>query len=316
MKHIIFILIGICTVTHSYAKTSPEGWLARMPAAPKNCCGVSEAEKSSYAKSINDLEKAMEKDMRERKKEIDAYVQNNREKMASRMITQPDGMDTKARKKGKMTKEEKKAMAEKMMREYGMQPGDPEKLKSMSREERAAWGRNYAADMDGKMQTDEQYQYAKGRAPQSAEAIAEQQTLNKKLNDRMEAVIKKFGDLDRQAEALEKKELGPVRKKLAAYGEIISKAQEGPLRQDLQRLEAAKNRYCEELAPRYRAILDEYLSAIKASLPDYDRMDVLTAIIQMGLDKPIEAGDGFSGISALRKYIPYLEDVFKYDIKQ
>lgn len=316
MKHLLFMLICICTVTLSYAKTSPAGWLAKIPAVPKNCCGVGDAEKSSHQKSVHDFENAMEKELRERKIEIDAYVEANREKMASRMITQPEGMDKKAGKKGKMTKEERKAMAEKMMREYGMQPGDPEKMKSMSKEEKAAWGRKYAADMDSKMQSDEQYQYAKGRATKTSEVIAEQQALNQKINARMEGVMKKFGDLDRKAEALEKKDIDPLRKKLAAYGEIISKEQEAPLKQDIKRLDDARRRYCEALAPQYRALLDEYLSAIKSLLPDHARMDTLTAIIQMGLDKPVEAGDGFSGINALKKYVLYLEDVFKYDIKQ
>ena len=315
MKYSIFTLIFIAVATFSYAKTSPEGWLAKIPAAPKSCCGVGDAEKSSYQKSVSDLEKDMEKEIRERKKELDAYVEANRERMASRMITRPGGMDAKPRKKGKMTKEEKKAMAEKMMREYGMEPGDPEKLKSMSKEERAAWGRKYAEGMDKKMESDQQYQNAKSQSKQSSEAIAEQQALNQKLTARVAGIVKKFGDLDRKAEALENKELDPIRKKIAAYGEIISKEQEAPLRQDLKRLEDARKRYCEALAPQYRALLDEYLSAIRASLSDYRRMDELTAIIQLGLDKPVEAGDGYYGITALEKYLPYLEDVFKFDLK-
>ena len=44
-------------------------------------------------------------------------------------------------------------------------------------------------------------------------------------------------------------------------------------------------------------------------------MDELTAQIQLAIDKPIEALDGFTGISYLRGYLEKLKEVFKYDMQ-
>ncbi len=313
MKHVIFALMFLSVAAFSYARTSPEAYLAQIPAAPNICCGIKEAEKSSYKKSVHDLDKKMEKEIRERKKDTKAYMDANKDALASRMITLPEGMETKGRKSGKMTKEEKKAMAEQMMREYGMSPEDPKKLKSMSKEERIAWTKNYGANADKKLQDDQKYQEAKKQAKPNYDLLVEQQALIKKIEDRMSGFEKKFDTLSQNAEALENKELGPIRKKIASYGEIISKEQEAPLKQDLMELQAARKRCCEKLSPHYRTLLNEYLSSIKASLPDYKKLEVIIAKTQLGLDKPIDAEDGHMGIAALRDYLSRLEKVFQYD---
>ncbi len=316
MKHCIFALTFLCVATFSYARTSPDAYMSRIPAAPKNCCGVIESEKISYKKSIHDLDKEMGKELQERKKEAKAYMDANKDAIASRMITMPQGAETKGKKSGKMTKEEKKALAEQMMREYGMSPDDPQKLKSMSKEERIEWGKTHGANADKKLQNDPKYQEAKKGAKGTYDLLEEQKALMKKINDRMGGFDSKFKALGQKADDLDKKELEPIRKKLASYGEILtSKEQELRVQQDNARLEAAKKSYCETLSPQYRALLDEYLAAVKASLPDYKRLEFIMAKTQLGLDKPIEANDGFMGIEALRRYLNLLDDVYKYDLQ-
>ncbi len=312
MKH-FFALIFLCTAAISYARTSPETYMAQIPPAQKKCCGITGAEKSSYLKSIHDLDKSIEKEIRERKKETDAYVEANRDKMASRMITQPGGMETKGRKSGKMTKEEKKARAEQMMREYGLSPEDTKKLKTMSKEERLAWAKTHSAKSEKKLQGDQKYQDAKKQAKPNYDMLVEQQALVKKIQDRMGVFEKKFEALAQKADALDTKELDPIRKKIRSYGEIISNEQEALLKQDIKLLESAQKRYCETLSPQYCALLNEYLSAVKASLPDYKRLEIIIAKTQLGLNKPIESEDGRMGLAPLRSYLTRLEKVFQYD---
>jgi hypothetical protein len=316
MKHGILVLTFLCVAAFSYAGNSPEAYLSRIPAVPNNCCGISEAEKTSFKKSIHDLDKKMEKEIRERKKESQAYVDANREAIASRMITTPEGVEIKGKKSGKMTKEEKKAMADQMMREYGMSPDDPQKLKSMSKEERIAWAKTYGAKADKKLQDDPKYQDAKKGAKPNYDMLVEQKSLMEKINARMSDFENKFKTLDRKAETLDKKELDPIRKRLASYGEIItSKEQELRLQQDNNQMEMAKKRYCETMSPQYRALLADYLAAVKESQPDYKRLEVIMAKTQLGLDKPIAANDGLMGIEAIRRYLDLLDDIYKYDLQ-
>ncbi|HOT44296.1 MAG TPA: hypothetical protein PLM53_07530 [Spirochaetota bacterium] len=315
MKIMIGTVLFLCAAAFPYAGTSPEAFLAQIPAVPGNCCGIIEKEKNSFKKSVSDLDEKMEKEFRERNRECKAYMEKNREAIASKMITLPDGVDVKEKKNKKMTKEEKKAMAEKMMREYGLSPDDPKRLKGMTKEERIEWAETYVSGADKKLKDDQKHQEARKGARENLGLLQEQQALLAKINNRMAGFDNKFKDLERMADALEKKELEPLRKKLASYGEIrTSKEQELRAMQDGKQLDAAKQRYCETMSPRYRALLAEYLAAVKACLPDYKRLEVITARIQMGLDKPIEAADGLMTIEPLRKYLDLLGDVYKFDL--
>lgn len=315
MKTALFMILLLCVASFSYARTSPEAFLSQIPATPGNCCGITEAEKNSFKQSISDLDRKMEKEARERNKECRVYMDKNREAIASRMITLPEGVDIKEKKSRKMTKEEKKAMAEKMMREYGLSPDDPKKLKSMTREERIEWGKTYGAGANKKLKDDPKYQEAKNGAKDNLGLLQEQQSLMAQINARMSVFDGKFSALEQKAQALDKKDLEPLRKKLASYGEILTgKEQELRMKEDSRRLDAARQRYCETMSPQYRALLAEYLAAVKACMPDYRRLEVITAKTQMGLDRPIEAADGLMGIEPLRKYLDLLGDACKYDL--
>jgi hypothetical protein len=76
------IITFLCTATISCARTSPEAFLSQIPAAPGNCCGITEAAKDSFNKTISDLDRRMEKEMRERNRECESYLEKNREAIA------------------------------------------------------------------------------------------------------------------------------------------------------------------------------------------------------------------------------------------
>lgn len=316
MKKALFMILFLCAASLSYARTSPEAFLAQVPAVPGNRCGVTEGEKNSFKKSVSDLDRRMEKEARERNRECREYMEKNREAIASRMIMMPEGVDVNEKKSRKMTKEEKKAMAEKMMREYGLSPDDPKKLKNMSREERIEWAKTYGANADRKLQDDPKYREAKNGAKETAGLLQEQQALLAAINERMSGFDNKFKTLDQKADAMDQKELAPLRKKQASYmGISTGKEDDLRMEQVTRQLEIAKMRYCETMAPQYRSLLAEYLAAVRACLPDYRRLEVITAKTQMGLDRPIDAADGLMGIEALRKYLDLLEDVYKFDLQ-
>ena len=107
MKKCILLLTFLCTVSLANAQTTLETYLAQMPAPPKKCCGVTDQEKSSYRAAVSDIESAMKKDLRQRKKESKAYREANQDKIEDSLTPQTPETD-KPRKSGKLTKEEKK----------------------------------------------------------------------------------------------------------------------------------------------------------------------------------------------------------------
>ena len=90
----------------------------------------------------------MDKDLRERRKEANSYAKAHGAAVVSSMSAQQAG--TEGRKSGKMSKEDREAKKAEMMRQFGMNPDDAKKLKSMSTEEKVAWAGNQNANADKK----------------------------------------------------------------------------------------------------------------------------------------------------------------------
>ncbi len=315
MKNVLLTLLILGAASFSYAKTSPEAYMSQMPAVPSTCCGVSEEKVSSFEKSVRDIEKRLSAEIRERKKESEAYAEANRDKVASSIIAPPEGADTSSGKKGKMTKEEKKAMREKLLREYGLSSDDTGKVKNMTKEERLAWAQSQAADADKKQQKDQKYQDAVKNAGSNSNLIQEQLSLNEKINARLKGFDEKFEALDKKADEAREKEISPIWKRLSAqFGSEGGKPKE--YEKDRRDYNAACKRHCEKFSPQYRDLLNEYLSAIKACLPDYRRLETVRSKLNFGLDRPIDADDGLMGLEALDEYLDRFDNAYIYNNKE
>lgn len=312
MKKIIFVLAFLFAASFAYAQTSPESYLAQLPAVPKKTCNVSPAEKASYEKSVRSLKDKMDKDITFRKEESQVYVDANRDKIAASVVTHPGSVEKIT---GKMTKAERKARSEEMLRQYGVSPEETKKLKSMTKEEKKAWALANSGKAADKMQTDPKFKDMTRQAKTIQDMQLEQKTLIEKVDSRMAGILNKFKALDQNAAAMKANDLDPLQRQLVAMGGlVISKEQSDRIDQAALKLKNTQSIYCETYSPQYTTLLAEYLSAIQASLPDYRRLDEIIAKTQMGLDKPIEANAGLLGIEALRDYTALLAKVFKYDL--
>jgi hypothetical protein len=316
MKKIFFVLTTLCFASFAFAQTTPESYLQTMPAPPQNVCNLKAADKKSYLTAVHDIIDKMDKDIRQRKKASQAYVDANRDKIAANMMTRAGQPGMLPPKSGKMTKEERKAMAAQMMQQYGVTPEDTKKLKKMSKEEKTAWALAHSADAATKAQADPQ-QHQDTR--QQAKLIYNLQMEQKEIHERIEAGRAGFTNrlrlLAQSSEAVKSKEVDPLQRKASSLsGAVISKAQEAIIDQVNSQLRDAQKRYCETFAPQYLAIVDEYLAYVKTSLPDYLRLEEIMAKTQLGLDHPIDANNGLFGIQALRDYASLLTDVFKYNL--
>ncbi|MEE9912639.1 MAG: hypothetical protein K4571_13055 [Deltaproteobacteria bacterium] len=259
MKRIFFTLTLLFAASFAYAQTSPEAYLAQLPATPKSACILTAAEKASYIELVRGLQDKMVKDVLRRQEESQAYVDANRDTIPAGRSQQPGSAEKITGKSGRTLKEERKAVSEQMQ--------------------------------------------------------IEQKALVGKIDARKNGIISRFKTLNQNASAMKAKEIDPLERQMASLGGLItSKEQSDRLDQMAIKLRNAQKRYCDTYSPQYRALLDEYLSAIKDSLPDYRRLEVIVAKTQMGLDQSIDAHTGQLGIEALRDYTAMLAKVFKYDL--
>jgi hypothetical protein len=299
MKKVFLAAVFFSFATFAYAQTTPESYLEAMPALPESCCHLKTAEKRAYLTTVNELISKMDKDIQQRKKDSNAYVEANRDKIAANMMAQGGYAGAMPQTKGKMTKEERKALADQMLREqYGMSMDDAKNLKKMSKEERTAWAMSQGANAAAKAQADPQkYGNARRQAKTTYDLQVEQKELWEKTNARNAELHKKREVLDQEADATKTKEIDPLQQKyFSMTGLVISKIQEARIDQANKQLKDAKNRYCETYSPQYLAIAREYLSTVKTSLPDYYRLEEIMAKVQMGQDKPFSANSGLIGI--------------------
>lgn len=317
MKKLFFLMTFFCASSVAWAQTSLDAYLDQLPLPPKICCGVPEQDKASFRASVRSVESAMQKDIRERRKASKDYVDTNRNKIEDSMTPQSAQTD-KPRKSGKLTKEEKKARAEEMMRQYGVSPDDRKKLKTMSQEEKTAWALQTSGNASAKMQNDpnvqrlkEQGETVRAGQPELKAALAQAESREAAIA----AVTYKISALDQRAAAAREKNIAPLERELAKFSDIISDAQAVQVKRLDERKKKAQMTHCETYAPQYAALLGEYASAVRASLPDFQRLDEVTTKTQMiQTDKPIMTYAGTDrGIKAIKGYGDALTGVFKYD---
>lgn len=318
MKILLFLMTFFCASSFANAQTSLDAYLTRLPAPPKTCCGVPDQEKASFRTAVRSVESAMQKDLRERKKASKDYVEANRGKIEDSMTPQSVQTD-KPGKSGKLTKEEKKARADEMMRQYGVSPEDRKKLKTMSKEEKTAWALSTSGNASAKMQDDPNIQ----RLNQQGKTVYEGQPQLKAALAQVEKREEAFADifarinaLDQQALAAREKNIAPLERELAKFSEIVSDAQALKIKRLDQRKRKAQMSHCETYSPQYVALLTQYASAVRASVPDFRRLDEVTSKTQMvPLDKPVDTSAGTDrGMQAIKGYAKALANVFKYDL--
>lgn len=301
MKKLTFILAFLWAASFAYAQTSPETYLAQLPSTPKSACNTKPAEKASFEKLVRGLKDKMDKDVVQRKEELQVYIDANRDKIAASVIQRPGSVEKLTGKRGKMTKEERKARSEQMMRQYDVSPDSGK-----------------AAE---KMQADPKLSEMVKQTKSIHDLQIEQKTLVEKIDARIAGVLKKFKTLDQNAAAMKAKDLDPLQRQLATMGGLVtSKDQSERMDQVGLKLKNSLSIYCETYSPQYVALLNEYLSAIKTSLPNYRRLEEIIAKTQLGQDKLSNATDGahalqgVHAIEALRDYAAMLAKVYKYDL--
>jgi hypothetical protein len=153
----------------------------------------------------------------------------------------------------------------------------------MTKEEKAAWAQANSADTAGKIQADPHYQDKNQQAKSIYNLQTEQKTLHEKIESRKAGILRKLKTLDQNAAAMRTKEIDPLQREFSSLGGlVISKKETDRIDHVNMKLNNAKKRYCETYSHQYLTLLDEYLSCVKASLPDYQRMEKIIAKTQTG----------------------------------
>ncbi len=322
MRRLIFISIWICFTAPVSAQFVTEGYLNKAPALPKESCDITFAQVENFTSQVNSLltqvNDAIGQMNRSNKQSAKvneaAAKQQAAQQMAQFGMSQEDMAKMKS---GKMTAEEKKALANKMMmQQTNISVDEMKATKGMTAEGKKAYSEALTTEMMASGQSGQIKSSAPGNAPALASLVQEQQQIMGNLSSRDQEFTTLYASLENNAEGQQM--LKKIETWKSKWSSMVGvDAGQGKQMDSLRVLiKKEEIKYCDKFTPLYRDALRTHLAVIKSSLPDYRRLAEITGQIeelQAGI--PAAAGgNDITGMTALREYLSDLSKAYKYKL--
>lgn len=326
MKKLLLLPLLACSFLLSQAQFTPmppEQFLQLSVPAPPNLnavCNSSGQQKNDYREKMNKLVKAAEAQTAYLKKDEKKNAATMEQQAKQQIATQYglSAADMQQLQSGKMSKEEKKAMADKMLQQSSNISIDEVKgVSKMNKAEQTEWSGQYMAEQKAAADKNPaQYQATQAKNKSLFELTQEKDVLYRKLSAEQEAFGKQFGELetDKTAQTL-LKEIDALRTKyMSLVGVDYGQGKE--MNALAESIKAKKATYCSMQTKRYLEILGRYRESVEKNFPEYDRLEVLTneanklttgSTVQM-MEK------GFMNYQQIEAYLKFLKDAYQYSI--
>jgi hypothetical protein len=320
MKRKSFLIITLFICFRAFTQVTPEAFLGMLPALPKEACAFKMDARNSYLDKVNSLSELIDNEISRRHMAEKANAETNNQQAMNNMAQQyglsPEDME-KMKSGKKMTDEEKRALADKMLQQNNnMSMDEVDNLKKMDKDGKKAWAEGYSTEMMAVQAADPQ----KSQEMQlKAKNIYELAALQKHILDSLLAISSKFSQ---QLSEIENDSLAKVmRENISKWHEElmsltgIDYGQGGRMDELARKIKAEKGAYCQRYTPRYMEILKNCEAFTRSGITACYRVEKITARLtklQTGVDLNIEPGE--MGITSVHDYVTKLRDVFKYNL--
>lgn len=277
------------------AQVTPEGFLSKFPALPLNGCVKQREIREAFLNDVHTVSKEIEMVLNSMNEELDAKSSDMQQQTMNK-YAQQYGLSSadmqKLQSGGKMSEQEKKAMANKMMQNsMNMSVDEVTNLKNMSKEGKKAWAEAYSTEGMADMQADpEKYR----KQQMESKSLMELTILKKHLVDSLSAIESKF------AQQLARIETNPERIKFEEeIKEIESKRNRlmGEYNSEIDgltaQIKAKKQEYCNQYSTENLAIIQNFADHVKSSIPAYYRLQEIEEAItkaQTGAEMNLQKG--------------------------
>jgi hypothetical protein len=320
MKKISFLIIILFICFRAFTQVKPEEFLGMLPALPKEACAIKTDARNSYLDKVNSLSELIDNEISRRHKAEKANAATNNQQAMNNMaqqygLSEEDMQKLKSGKK--MTDEEKRALADKMLQQNNnMSMDEVDNLKKMDKNGKKAWAEGYSTEMMAVQAADPQKsQEMQLKAKNTYELAA----LQKHILDSLLAIGSKYSQ---QLSELENDSLAKVmRENISRWHEElmsmtgIDYGQGGRMTELSNKIKAEKGAYCLKYTPRYFEILKDCEAFTRSGITACYRVEIITARLtklQTGVDLNIEPG--MMGIGSIKDYVGMLREVFKYNL--
>ena len=299
------------------AQTTPEAFLAQLPAIPNTVCGVDSAVVNHFSNRIATVQASLQQVI----DQIHAEAESNLTKTQNNMratIAQQSGLsqaDMARLEQDNVSDDEAEAVADKVMRNTdNVSLAEMQSLSEMSEADQEKWAQNYANQQ--MKQAQENPQQVKQKQDKNAHlyALAKEQ---KEIGERIQAKMNELSQLAKAIELQDTLETRTLQQKSAPLEKQLCSGICTPA--EIARSNAAEKQiyslhrtYCSKLSPMQLAYVARYLTVIKGLFPDYRRLTVVQnelSKINLGVE-PVHPD--LSCYAAVDEYMHVLASAYNY----
>jgi hypothetical protein len=326
MKKLSIIAFLFFLTSFLYAQMDPGYFLSRIPSIPSDACMkiTGGDQRKNFHENIAKLSHDLTEEIATREKTIETEVKNSKDQIRQEKAKEIGLSDADAQKMNgqKLSKEEKKAMIDKVLKDQNYSS-----LRNTKTEAgKQAWAKNFStqqqANLMSKMnnpdsiKSEEQLKMEKNlEKNKNVNDLAQEQQLiinkifatDKKFSNQMTDINKK----DSVATIVYKNAIKPLNDRLIANP---PPDMDEMIRIKIQ-IQDEGRIYCSKLTPDFCRILKDSYSALTSFTLDYRKLDEVSAKLNketIGVNKDFSS-PGLSHLKAISQYVNWLGQVYKYE---
>jgi hypothetical protein len=323
MKTILLAIILLFTGFFVHAQNTPEAFLKKAPALPKDSCGITRAAMDSFTQKVSALIDQVDEEISSLNNKVDAQAPTNEaaaKEAAMKQMSQQYGLSQEEMakmKSGAMSAAEKQAMADKVLQQQtNMSMDEVKNISKMDDAAKKAYTEAYATEMMANAQANPKQQPVNNSAKTIQQLMAEQQAATSKITASSQKIGNLYASIENDPsgqEMLKKIEIWH-NKLMSMTGIDYGQGKQMDSLAVLIKNEQLK--YCNIFTPRYRAAIRQHFSFVKATIPDYRQLGEITAEVikmQYGIITPPESAE-IGAMQAVKEYLKALKDAYKFNL--
>jgi len=324
MKIIFTAIILIFVELLVNAQTTPEAFLKKAPALPKDSCGITREAVESFTQNVASLIEEVENEISMLNEKIEAGGTTNEERAketALKQMSQQYGMSeedvAKMKNAKNLSKAEKEALANNMMmKQTNMSMDEMKNLSKMDDAAKKAYMEAYTTEMMANAQANPKHQPVNNKGKTIQQLMAAQQDATNKITASSQEIANLYASIEADPsgkEMLRKIEIWK-NKLMSMTGIDYGQGKQMDSLSVLIKNEQIK--YCNKFTPKYRTAIRQHFSLVKATIPDYRQLGDITAEVikmQYGIVTPPESAE-IGAMQAVKEYLTALKGAYKFNL--
>lgn len=322
MKTIIIFSVLIFLFNIAQAQSGSNDLLEKIPAVPTNVCVSSNETQKQFEEKISAIIREVDYQilaLKKQSKPDEAKAKAQAEQMLKQQGLSQDDVDK--MKSKKMTKEDKQAMAEKMMQQYtNMSTSEVNSMKNMSKEGKQAYMEGYAAEAQATAQANAKNNKKSESNTNNADVISERSVLYQNITAQQQDVLLKYKQVNQDAGGLKMMErmnsLRARMRQLVGGGgeEVWNEKDKKEYDAAIATLNQLKKDYCKYMSPLYFSALNYHFANLQSSYNDYQKLDEMTGKIDNTIVNIGTTGKGgnIEYFDWAKSYLQNLKNAYKY----